>query len=340
MKIKLPNDLIIIDSLVILLILSITFIPDTPARVILGLPFLLFFPGYVLIAALFPRANRAPEARDASPADEPGDQTTNNQALNPRGEMDSIERVALGFGMSIAVTALIGLGLNYTPWGIRLEPVLYAISAFIIILSVIAYFRRRAKGRKELLHEVNLKLPGIWEGSALNKSLNVILIVAVLGAAGTLIYTVANPKEGEKFTEFYILGINGKAADYPTEFTIVSSQEPEYRIRYGDAAVTETAAYGMVTLGIVNHEQAATSYEVRMLIDGEAVPMVYTPEEGPGYQKTEALGPLMLGHEEKREQTIGIQPRHAGDNQKVEILLYKDGGTETYLNLHLWITVN
>ena len=66
--------------------------------------------------------------------------------------MDGIESIALSFGMSIAVTALIGLGLNYTSWGIRLEPVLYSIFAFIIILSAIAIIRRRAYGRKELIN--------------------------------------------------------------------------------------------------------------------------------------------------------------------------------------------
>jgi len=99
LKVKLPIDLLIIDILSVLLILIIIFIPATVARVILGLPFLLFFPGYVLVAALFPRS-----------------------------EMDAIERIALSFGMSIAVTTLIGLGLNYTSWGIRLETVLYSIS--------------------------------------------------------------------------------------------------------------------------------------------------------------------------------------------------------------------
>jgi len=145
LKIKLPIDLLIIDILSIILILSIAFIPITVTRVILGLPFLLFFPGYVLVAALFPRS-----------------------------EMDSIERIALFFGMSIAVTAFIGLGLNYTSWGIRLEPVLYSIFAFIIILSAIAIIRRRFYGRKELITEINLKILGIWHGSPLNKTLNVI----------------------------------------------------------------------------------------------------------------------------------------------------------------------
>ncbi|MCK4222104.1 MAG: DUF1616 domain-containing protein, partial [Dehalococcoidia bacterium] len=57
-----------------------------PLRIVLGLPFLLFSPGYALIAALFPK----------------------------KGSLDGIERIALSFGLSIAVVPLIGLILNYT----------------------------------------------------------------------------------------------------------------------------------------------------------------------------------------------------------------------------------
>lgn len=303
MKIKLPNDLLIIDILVFLLILSIIFIPNTVARIILGLPFLLFFPGYVLIAALFPR----------------------------KEGMDGIERVALGFGMSIAVTALIGLGLNYTPWGIRLLPVLYSISAFIIILSIVAYFRRRAYGRKELITEMNLKLPGIWEGSALNKTLNVILIIAILGAVGTLIYTVAFPKVGEKFTEFYIIGLKGKAQDYPVEFVMEKGQV--VRVRYSTEAKETVSTRGKITVGIVNHEQQKTSYSVIIKIDNTPVNIF---ADG---QNVSQLGLIELEQEGKWEKEIGIAPQHIGENQKVEFLLYKNANSEPYLSLHLWINV-
>ena len=327
MKIKLPNDLLIIDILVVLLILAVVLIPNTPARVVLGLPFLLFFPGYVLIAALFPRKQNATLETQNS------ELTTQNS----RSEMDSIERVALGFGMSIAVTALIGLGLNYTPWGIRLEPVLYAIAAFIVIVSGVAYFRRRSRGRKELMAQVNLKIPGIWQGSPLNKTLNVILIIAIIGALGTLIYTVAVPKVGEKFTEFYILGINGQAADYPTDFNLKlnaqSSKLEVTGVQYGSTALPVTEKWGRITLGIVNHEQQDTSYTVGMQIDGSPVNI---PFQGSSVNK---IGPVVLAPEGKWEQAIGIIPQHSGDNQEVEIFLYKDGGTEAYLNLHLWINV-
>ena len=81
-------------------------------RIILGLPFILFIPGYILIFALFP-----------------GRKTDQG--------IDIIERIALSFGLSIAIVPLIGLGLNYTEWGIRLEPILLSVFLFLSVLQVI-----------------------------------------------------------------------------------------------------------------------------------------------------------------------------------------------------------
>ena len=112
-----PGDL----ALVILLTLScIPFIlvpplNETPVRIILGLLLVLFLPGYSLIAALFPG----------------------------KDDLDGIERIALSFGLSIAVVPLLGLALNYTPFGIRLVPILVVLSVFTISLAVVACVRRQ-----------------------------------------------------------------------------------------------------------------------------------------------------------------------------------------------------
>jgi len=74
----------------------------------------LFLPGYALIATLFPR----------------------------KDDLDGIERIALSFGLSIAITLLLGLGLNYTPFGIRLVPILIVLLVFTISLAIGAYVRR------------------------------------------------------------------------------------------------------------------------------------------------------------------------------------------------------
>ncbi|MCW3130943.1 MAG: DUF1616 domain-containing protein, partial [Methanophagales archaeon] len=46
------------------------------------------------------------------------------------------------FGLSIAITPLLGLALNYTPFGIRLSPVLIVLSVFTISLAICTYVRR------------------------------------------------------------------------------------------------------------------------------------------------------------------------------------------------------
>jgi len=113
---RVPADL----ALVILLTLScipFVLVPplnETPVRIILGLLLVLFLPGYSLIAALFPR----------------------------KDDLDGIERIALSFGLSIAVVPLLGLALDYTPFGIRLVPVLVVLSVFTVLLAVIAGVRR------------------------------------------------------------------------------------------------------------------------------------------------------------------------------------------------------
>ena len=109
---RVPCDLAL--TLVCILFVLAPRLNETPVRVVLGLLLVLFLPGYSLIAALFPR----------------------------RDDLDGIERIALSFGLSIAVVPLLGLGLNYTPYGIRLVPILAVLSVFTVSLAVIAGVRR------------------------------------------------------------------------------------------------------------------------------------------------------------------------------------------------------
>ena len=112
----LPKDLTLVILLTLSCMLFVLIPPlnETPVRVVLGLLLVLFLPGYSLIAALFPR----------------------------RDDLDGIERIALSFGLSIAVVPLLGLALNYTSYGIRLVPILLVLSVFTVSLAVIAGVRR------------------------------------------------------------------------------------------------------------------------------------------------------------------------------------------------------
>lgn len=276
MRIRIRNDLLLLNLLVVVLITIIIFLPPNILRTILGTLSVLFFPGYTLMATLFPR----------------------------KGQMGSVERTALSFGMSIAVAALLGLILIYTPWGIRLETILCSVASFIFITSIIAHFRRNRLPREERFgSEFHVTLPG-WGIGIWDKTLSIFVLIAILGAFGTVGYIIAIPKVGERFSEFYILGLEGKAADYPTE--LVVGEE------------------GRVLMGIINNERQTVSYRVEVTIDGV---------------KNNEVGPVVLEHNGKWEDIVSFGVSELGRDQKVEFLLYKQGQSEAYRTLRLWVNV-
>jgi uncharacterized membrane protein len=327
MKIKIINGILIIDILTIALVLAIIFIPSSSARIVLALPFLLFFPGYTLIEGLFGgRISRRPTGQDAD--QEPPDE---KQGLtrNSSGSANNLEKLVLGFGLSIAITALIGLGLNYTPWGIRLEPVLYSLTIFILIMSCIALLRRYRSGvHTGLISEFNLRSSG-WEGNLLIKTLSIIVVVAIIGAVGVLFYSTSSSNIGEKYTEFYLLGQGGKAKDYPAEFIMKQGQV----ITVNPGTGVTSSDNGKVIVGITNHEEKETVYSLTVMIEGQPVKILYN-----GDSNTQVTG-IRLQQGEKWEQEVGFAPLHVGDNQIVEFLLFKDGGQAPYQELHLWVNV-
>jgi len=274
------NRKILIAIVVItLLLFPVVAFTTGPLRIALGLPFVLFFPGYALLSALFPR----------------------------QGALDGIERVALSFGISIAVVPLIGLVLNYTPWGIRLYPILISVTLFIILTSATAYYRQQKLPEADRLRfAFGVRLPD-WTGlPKLDKALSVSLLIAILAAIGCLGYVIATPKQGEKFTEFYILGLGGKAESYPH-----------------NAIVGQPVS---LILGIVNHEQQPTSYRVEIKIRDETI---------------DQLTISSLDHDRKWEEVIHFVPRIPGGKQKVEFYLYKNDEIEPYFKdpLHLYLDV-
>lgn len=139
----------------------------------------------------------------------------------------------------------------------------------------------------------------------MNKALTIVLVLVLLGAFGALGYIIATPKVGEEFTEFYLLGAEGRAADYPEE--LVVGEE------------------GKVIVGVVNQEHEAASYRLEVRVGGV---------------KNNEMEPIVLEHGGKWEGEVGFTPGVAGKNQKVEFLLFKDDGAEPYLEpLYLWVDV-
>ena len=271
-------DLVITILLTLLFILfvSVPSLQETPVRIILGFSLVIFLPGYSLIAMLFPRKN----------------------------DLGWIERTTLSFGLSIAIVPLLGVALNYTPFGIRLSPILLILSTFTISLSIIAWIRRlklpveeRFKIPFESLLKVNLGQ------SALDKGLSIVLIASIIVSCATLIYVVVTPKTGERFSEFYLLGSNGLAADYPTE--LMGGVE------------------GELIIGIVNHEYENVTYLLEVTFNGS---LIYEEQ-------------ISLIENEMWESPFTFKAIEKGENQKLEFLLYKDRQREAYRTLHLWVNI-
>jgi uncharacterized membrane protein len=218
--------------------------------------------------------------------------------------LGGIERIALSFGLSIAAVPLIGLGLNYTPFGITVESTLYTVSLFIFALSLIAWIRLRRLPEEERF-DPRLSIGGAGLGkTGWDRTLSVILIISIVGAVGVLSYVIANPKVGEKFTEFYILGQEGQAAEYPEEITLGSSAN--------------------VIVGIINHEQEVTSYRVEVVVSGI---------------KIGEFDDITLDDEESLEENLIFTPLSEGTDQKIEFILFKGSSSSPYLSLHLYVDV-
>ena len=215
---KYPTDIIIC------IVWSIITIPiallnlETTIRTIFGLPLLLFIPGYILIFALFPTKK------------------------TEKG-IDIIERIALSFGLSIAIVPLIGLILNYLPWGIRLQPILILLFIFIIGVGSIAIYRwKKTIPDERFIVSIDLSLPK-YENKR-DKILTTILVLSIIIAGASLVYAIVAPKTGEKFTEFYILNNERRADDYPKSLT--------------------TGEETSVIIGVINHEYQTINYTIEI----------------------------------------------------------------------------
>ena len=225
-------DLIFIPILVILAIIFVLIPPFNQGflRIIFALPLLLFLPGYMLIAIIFPK----------------------------RGELSSIERFTFSIGFSIAITVFDGFGLNYTRWGFKSDSITISLSLIIGILFLLTFIQRWRYGKesygftlsdiRSFYYTLKNKEPETGPDHALEKMLIKTMIISILIVSAMLIYTKVTT-EPEKFTSLYILGADGKAENYLTE---VSIGEPY-----------------TILVGVENYEYAPVNYTLRVNFGGK-----------------------------------------------------------------------
>ncbi len=286
-NIYLPVDLLLVAGFVFITnaFILMPALSGSFLRTCLGIFLVLFLPGYALTGALFPA----------------------------KKDMEGIERAAISFGLSIAIVPILGLGLNYSTWGIREIPVLAEFSIFILLMCAVAHCRRglltedEAFGVSFKTCYLSMKAEILEKPeSKTDKSIAFILVLCILASMGSLAYIIGNPKEGEHFTEFYILGKNRTTGDYPTEF--VQGEK------------------GTVTVGIINHEYRPVNYTMEVRLENRSLP--------------ENQKQISLGHNMSWEEPVTFTPPLEGKNMKLEFLLFNETEkTMPYRNLHIWINV-
>ena len=278
MKLKNNIDLTLAALFSLLLIPAVVFTHSLAARVSLGVPFLLFIPGYVLLAAFFP----------------------------DRSRLSAVERMAYSVVLSIALVMLDGLALNYF-WTIDIYPLLISLESLILPVLAVAWLRRRNLAKDERMPSDRAE-PGPKMAFA-DILLTILLVLALIGAGGVAVYT--GIKSQQPYSEFYLLGAGGKAADYPQNLAV--------------------GQQGQFTLVLANRERQAVSYTIKI-----------SQQDGHTFIDGSEQSPtsITLANGQKQSYAVSFSFDTAGAGQKLEFDLYKGDGAEVYLRTYLKVDVS
>lgn len=263
--------------------------PLQTIRLPLGLAYVLYVPGYCLTAALFPGAE----------------------------DIDGIERTGLSLGLSVAWVSILALILDWLPWGLRLWPILLGELLSSLLFSAVALWRRQRLPAGEVYAPQMTWRPSPWWRALSRHEQRIYTLCAgallFAGLAAAWIFLVPSPDEF--MTEFYILGKEGLAEEYPRA-----------------ALPGETLT---VTMGIRNLERDEQTYSIEIWgVD------IWEDRE----TQIGSVGPFTLAREEALEQTVRWTMPWAGQDQQVEFRLFSDIQSESpqepYRRLRLWLNVD
>jgi uncharacterized membrane protein len=295
-----PYDLFVCMVLALLLVALVFLAPDNVIRQILGLVFVLFLPGYAATAALFPENDH----------------------------IDGIERVALSFGLSIAIVPLIGLALNFTPWGIRLDPILASISVFIVGASMAAWYRRNrlpADEKFAIVVDFQMDFKGM---PMVDKLLTIGIVVMLVASVVVLAWAVTTPRVGERFTQLALLGPGGMATDYPRDMTVGQNKT--------------------VLLSVESFEHRPMNYTIVIVLTNTTNYNFTVGSNSIDWPLTQALTPYVgisqnfsIDHREYYNRTFDFSVSASGE-WKLQFLLFTEGqpiSQDSYREVHLWLNV-
>lgn len=175
-------------------------------RTVLGLLLVFFLQGYAVVAALFPA--------------DPGDRWV-------------IRRLALPFGVSLALLPLLGLSFSALGVGFSAVSVL-GTTALITVVGLLVAGRRRVhlsgtqRGHSRVGEWVGRTDRALLDRPTTELLVNTLTLVAVVTAMAGLVFAVVAPAPSPQYAQFSVLTENESgelvADDYPTNFTAGEGQ--------------------------------------------------------------------------------------------------------------------
>ncbi|WP_135825289.1 DUF1616 domain-containing protein [Halorussus ruber] len=322
---RFPRDLAVVVGLTVAagLAASLPGVRGSVLRVLFGLPFALFLPGYAITAALFP----------AAASEETGEVRVGRNLLpQPHEGVTILERAVFSVGVSITVVPLVGLALNFSPWPISFGTLLLSVGGLTVGTALYGAVRRWRLPPDERFavpydEWSDAARAELFESSStLETALNAIIVLSMLVAVGSGAYATLGPSAEQTFTEFYLLGENDEgelvADGYPTTF-----------------GPSENATF---VVGIGNHERETVEYSVvarlqRTTADNGTRSVVES-------QRLDQFRVEVPANETvQRRHTVS--PRLTGERLRLQYLLYRGAPPENptaesaYRSVHVWVNV-
>jgi len=318
-------DIVLAWALAATTYLAVVFDVPPALRVLFGGAALVVLPGYVLVALLFPH-------RSAAAA--PGRLAT----IGGPDRVNTRTRLALSFGLSLAVLPVLGILISVSPWGFSEQTVAGAFLAFVGIGGLLG-----AAVRRRLPPEDRFRIPidrwtgelrsALWTGPPAQRALNAVVLLSIgvaLVAAGGVI---AVPQGGQSFTDFAVLSANGDgelvAGGYPDDL--------------------ETNGSATLVTAVENHEGETTTYTIVVTMER------LQPDGATGGANASASNDTVSGERvelqrfsatvepgQRWTQRHEVQPELDADSRRVHYYLYRGeapaavGPDSAYR--HLWLT--
>lgn len=297
-------DLLLVGVLTVLAV-GVLFSPlyGSPVALVSGVPFLLFLPGYALVAALFPE----------QPVDRGRD-----FPVDRRSSPSWLVRLALSLLASVLVVGVAGVVLEYV---VTLSLVSLTATITTVTLCGVAVAAIRRDGQPAPRRAdpfAGRSLDPFPERTPLQSLALGVGIVALVAATA---FVGVTPVQAEDYSEVSLVTEDGSgeltAEGYPTTFVAGEGHR--------------------LSLALANYEHERVSYAVVVVAQRVGPDGAVTARE-----RVDRFG-ATLDHGESTVVDRRIDPTLTGDDVRLRFLVYEgtapDGGAEADHTLQLWVDV-